>query len=173
MNLATPIENLKYVGKTYQPKLKKLGIKTIKDLLWHFPMRYDDWRDRGKVKDVKPNEKISLIGKVVNIENKRIFPRRMVLTRASIEDETGKVNAVWYNQPFLVSTIKPGKLISVSGKIKLDKYGVYFQNPAYEIISEKNKNFNFTNRGAAAPNIGEIGDESESSLDPFRGLLPD
>ncbi len=134
MNLETPIENLRYVGKIYQPRLKKLGIKTIKDLLWHFPVRYDDWRDRGKVKDVKPNEKISLIGEVVNIENRRIFPRRMILTTASIEDETGKIKAVWYNQPFLVSAIKPGKMISVSGKVKLDKYGTYLQNPAYEMV---------------------------------------
>ena len=72
MRLDTSIENLKYVGKIYQPRLKKLGIKTIKDLLWHFPVRYEDWRDRGKIKDIKPNEKISLIGKVVNIENKRM-----------------------------------------------------------------------------------------------------
>ncbi len=134
MNLATPIENLKYVGKIYLPKLGKLNIKTIKDLLYHFPVRYDDWTDQGKVEDIKPNEKISLIGKVVNIENKRIFPRRMVLTTASIEDETGKVKAVWYNQPFLVNSIKPGKLVSLSGKVKLDKYGTYLQNPAYEML---------------------------------------
>lgn len=136
MNLETPIENLRYVGKNYLPRLKKLGIKTIKDLLWHFPMRYEDWTESGKVEDIKPNEKISLIGKVASIENKRIFPRRIVLTKASIEDETGKVNAIWYNQPFLVNTIKPGKLISVSGKVKLDKYGVYLQNPAYEMVKD-------------------------------------
>lgn len=136
MILDTPIENLKYVGKIYQPKLKKLGIKTIKDLLWHFPQRYEDWTEIGKVSDIKPNEKISLIGKVVSIENKRIFPRRLILTTASIEDDTGKVKAVWYNQPFLVNSIKPGKLISVSGKVKLDKYGVYLQNPSYEMVKE-------------------------------------
>ncbi|MBI2003806.1 MAG: ATP-dependent DNA helicase RecG [Parcubacteria group bacterium] len=143
MNLATPIENLKYV-KNYLPQLKKLGIKTIKDLLWHFPQRYEDWRERGKAEDVKPNEKISLIGKVAGIENKRIFPRRMVLTTASIEDETGKVKAVWYNQPFLANTLKPGKLVSVSGKVKLDKYGVYLQNPAYEVL--KNDQFTIFNQ---------------------------
>ncbi len=137
MTLDTPIENLKYVGKTYLPRLKKLGVKTIKDLLYHFPARYEDWREQGKIEDIKPNEKISLIGKVANIENKRIFPRRMVLTTALIEDETGKVKAVWYNQPFLVSTIKPGRLISLSGKVKLDKYGVYLQNPAYEMVKSE------------------------------------
>ncbi|MEK7659490.1 MAG: ATP-dependent DNA helicase RecG [Patescibacteria group bacterium] len=140
MNLNTPIENLRYVGEVYLPKLHRLGIKSVKDLLWHFPQRYEDWTESGKVEDVKPNEKISLIGKVVSIENKRIFPRRIVLTRALIEDETGKVNAVWYNQPFLVNSIKPGKLISVSGKVKLDKYGVYLQNPAYEIIKSPASN---------------------------------
>ena len=84
MNFSTPIENLRYVGKTYLPKLRKLGIKTVKDLLWHFPQRYEDWTESGKAEDVKPNEKISLIGRVADIENKRIFPRRIVLTRASI-----------------------------------------------------------------------------------------
>jgi len=155
MNLATPIENLKYVGKNYLPQLKKLGIKTVKDLLWHFPQRYEDWRERGKAEDVKPNEKISLIGKVANIENKRIFPKRMVLTTASIEDETGKVKAVWYNQPFLVNTLKPGKLVSVSGKVKLDKYGVYLQNPAYEVMKHETWNM-----------------KQEESLKHTAGLIP-
>ncbi|TSC90635.1 MAG: ATP-dependent DNA helicase RecG [Parcubacteria group bacterium Gr01-1014_2] len=155
MNLETPIENLRYVGKIYQPRLKKLGIKTIRDLLWHFPMRYDDWTERGKVEDIKPNQKISLIGKVASIENKRIFPRRMILTTASIEDETGKVKAVWYNQPFLVNTIKPEKFISLSGKVKLDKYGVYLQNPAYEVLkNDQFSIFNFqSNSKSQIPNL--------------------
>ncbi len=140
MNLATPVENLKYARKNYLPQLKRLGIKTVKDLLWHFPIRYDDWTERGKVKDIRPNEKISLIGKVVSVENQRAFRRRIILTNASIEDETGQINAIWYNQPFLVHTIKPGKLISVSGKVKLDKYGVYLQNPAYEIMKHETLN---------------------------------
>ena len=168
MILETPIENLKYVGKVYQPKFKKLGIKTVRDLLWHFPQRYQDWTETGRIEDIKPNEKISLIGEVVNIENRRIFPRRMNITTASIQDETGKIKAVWYNQPFLVGSIKPGKLISVSGKVKLDKYGTYLQNPSYEMISEKNRNF--ASRGAAAPRMGEIGEESEGGSDPLRGL---
>lgn len=158
MNLETPIENLKYVGKTYLPRLKKLGIKTVKDLLYHFPARYEDWREQGKIENIKPNEKISLIGKVAKIENKRIFPRRMVLTTASIEDETGSVKAVWYNQPFLVSSIKPGKLISVSGKVKLDKYGVYLQNPAYEMVRESQQ---FTTN-----------DLQQSKLKHTAGLIP-
>lgn len=151
MHLDTPVEKLRYVGKVYQPRLKKLGIKTIKDLLWHFPQRYEDWTESGKVKDIKPNEKISLIGKIVNIENKRIFPRRMVLTRASIEDETGKINAVWYNQPFLVNTIKPGKFISLSGNVKLDKYGVYLQNPSYEMVKSFTQETNFRHTAGLIP----------------------
>ena len=162
MNLATPVENLRYVGKVYQPRLKKLGIKTIKDLLWHFPMRYEDWTATAKIEQVKPNEKISLIGKVTSIENRRIFPRRMVLTTASIEDETGKVKAVWYNQPFLVNTIKPEKFISLSGKVKLDKYGVYLQNPAYEILKFQNPNDKFQINSKA----------QNSNLKHTGGLIP-
>jgi len=140
MDLNTPIEKLRYVGKTYLPRLHKLGVKTVEDLLWHFPQRYEDWTESGKVEDIKPNEKISLIGKVADIENQRVFRRRLILTTASIEDETGKIKAVWYNQPFLVNTIKTGKLISVSGKVKLDKYGVYLQNPSYEMVRQEIKN---------------------------------
>ncbi|MEK7579660.1 MAG: ATP-dependent DNA helicase RecG [Patescibacteria group bacterium] len=151
MNLETPIENLRYAGKNYLPKLKKLGIKTIKDLLWHFPARYDDWTESGKVEDIKPNEKISIIGKVAKIENKRIFPRRMVLTTASIEDETGRVKAVWYNQPFLVNTIKPGKLFSLSGKVKSDKYGMYLQNPAYEMVKSEIRDDNLKHTAGLIP----------------------
>jgi len=136
MKLNTSVENLRYVGQKYSKKLNKLGIKTIEHLLWHFPIRYEDWSEQTTVEEIKPGQKVSIIGKIVSIENKRSFRRRMILTTASVEDKTGKINAIWYNQPFLAARLKPGLTISLSGNVKLDRYGLYFQNPGYEVIRD-------------------------------------
>lgn len=134
VKLDTPIEKLRYVGEKYRRKLNKLGIRTIEDLLRHFPIRYEDWSEQVMIDQIKPGQKVSIIGKIVSIENKRSFRKRMILTTASVEDKTGKINAIWYNQPFLAARLKPGLTVSLSGNVKLDRYGLYLQNPGYELI---------------------------------------
>lgn len=143
LNLNIPIEKLKYVGHNSAKRLAKLGIKTVKDLLWHFPLRYEDFREKFPIADLKPNQKASAIGRVLSIENKRSPKRRMILTNALIEDKTGQIKAIWYNQPFLVNIIKPNIILSLSGNIKLDKYGLYFQNPVYEVIKSEFNDLKF------------------------------
>lgn len=143
LNLNIPIEKLKYVGHNSAKRLAKLGIKTVKDLLWHFPLRYEDFREKFPIADLKPNQKASAIGRVLSIENKRSPKRRIILTNALIEDKTGQIKAIWYNQPFLVNIIKPNIILSLSGNIKLDKYGLYFQNPAYEVIKSEFNDLKF------------------------------
>lgn len=136
--LDTPVEKLKYVGPRFLPKLKKLGIKNIRDLLYHFPIRYEDYTETVKISDLEVNRKISLVAKVSDIENKRAWKKRMVITNALLEDETGSIKATWFNQPYLVNTLKAGGIFSFSGKVSLGKQGAYLSHPSYErIYSQK------------------------------------
>ena len=64
MNLSNPIENLPHVGSTYQKRLKKLGIKTVGDLLFHFPHRYEDFSNIIPISEVKLGEIASIQGKI-------------------------------------------------------------------------------------------------------------
>jgi ATP-dependent DNA helicase RecG len=135
MKLETPIENLAGVGPKFQKKLKKLGIKTVKDLLFHFPHRYEDFSNLVKVSQLKEGENFSLKGWILQIKNWQTWKKRMNLTQAIFADETGTVKVVWFNQPFLKKILKKGDFVCLAGNLVRDKHGVYLSNPYFEKIS--------------------------------------
>ncbi|MBZ9572078.1 ATP-dependent DNA helicase RecG [Patescibacteria group bacterium] len=137
MNLSTPIESLPRVGPRYQKRLKKLGIKTIDDLLFHFPHRYEDFSKIIPIAKVKLNETCCIQGKILEIENTRTWKKRMILTQAIIEDESGAIKVVWFNQPYLIKVLKPKGFVCLAGKVVLGDKGIYLSNPTYEKISKK------------------------------------
>jgi ATP-dependent DNA helicase RecG len=136
LSLETSIENLAYVGTKNAPRLKKLGIKTVRNLLWHFPFRYDDFSQKIAIADIgEAGETVSIIGTVTEIKNTIAWRRRMSITDATIEDETGWIHAIWFHQPYLERTLAVGSVVSLSGKVARDKKGIYLSNPSYEKIS--------------------------------------
>lgn len=140
--LDAPIQDLKYFGPVAIKKLAKLKIKTIRDLLYHFPSRYEDFSEFVPISSAKPGSRATVRGMILNSKNIRIFRRNIVLTEVIIEDDTGAVKSVWFNQPYLLNQFKPGRLINLSGKVVTSKGRLCFSNPAYEIVGygeQKNK----------------------------------
>jgi len=137
MDLETPIEKVPRITSVYQKRLKKLGIKTISDLIFHFPAKYQDFSKITKIKDAKLNETVCLKGKILEIKNRTTFVKRMVLTEALLQDDTGAIKVVWFNQPYLTKNIKQGDTVCLAGKISLGDKGAYLSSPSYERISSK------------------------------------
>ena len=136
MDLATPIQNLSGIGPVFQKKLKKLGIKTVDDLLFHFPHRYEDFSNVKKISQLKINENCCIGGKILGIETSRTWKKGLSLTKAVAQDDTGAIEAVWFNQPYLTKVLKQGDLVYLAGKTTLGKHGFYLSNPAYEKSSD-------------------------------------
>ncbi|MEK9158031.1 MAG: ATP-dependent DNA helicase RecG [Patescibacteria group bacterium] len=132
MDLSLPIEKLRNVGTRNLPRLHKLGIKTVRDLLWHFPARYEDYSRIVPIEDLVANEKATIQGQITKVDSHRIFPRRLTITEAYIEDESGTIKAVWFNQPYIANTLIEGTRVSLAGTVKLDKHGLYIASPSYE-----------------------------------------
>ncbi len=132
MNFSTPIEKIPKVGPVFQKKLKRLGIKTVQDLLFHFPHRYEDFSNLIPISKIKINETCTLQGKILEIENNRTWKKRMILTQAIVEDKTGAIKVIWFNQPYLTRTLKSGDNVFLSGKTTIGKNGVFLTNPVYE-----------------------------------------
>src|SRR3989344_8596412 len=97
MNLSTKIEELPKIGASYSKKLKKFGIKTIQDLLFHFPARYDDFSQIIKISDArhKLGQTVCMQGKIIEIKNYHTQKKWMSMTEAVIEDQTGEIKAIW------------------------------------------------------------------------------
>ncbi len=90
-------------------------------------------------------------GKITDIRTFRAFRRKMMLTQATIEDETGKIKALWFNQPYLINTLKKGTFACLAGKVKGKKSSKYLSNPAYEKIPENFDNGDLTHTGRLIP----------------------
>jgi len=134
-SLETQIEEMTRVGKTTARYMKKLGIITVSDLIYHFPFRYDDFSSLVKINELRPNQIVTIQGKIILINNRRAARRRMTITEALIEDETGTIKVIWFNQPFLTKNLKPGNDVFISGKVEFDRLGLQFVSPAYEKIT--------------------------------------
>ena len=128
-----PIKDLPGIGRYYSQKLKRLDIKTVEDLVYHFPFRYDDFSKIETIGNVKEGEKLSIQGIVWQIKNIRT-PRGKFVTTATVADQSGTIEVIWFNQPFLTKNIKAGMQISLSGKVDLNSNRLRLISPAYEII---------------------------------------
>ncbi|MFA5355398.1 MAG: ATP-dependent DNA helicase RecG [Candidatus Paceibacterota bacterium] len=136
MNFSTPIEQLPKVGPQYQKKLKRLGIKTVGQLLFHFPHRYEDYSSIVPISQVEIGQTVSIKGRIEDIKNIRTFRKRMMLTQATVADESGKLKVMWFNQHYLVNTLKKGDLVFLAGKMNTKPGSKYLSAPAYEKIPE-------------------------------------
>lgn len=137
LDIKTSIAKLPLVGPVYLARLHKVGIEKVEDLLYYFPFRYDDFSDIRKIADVGVGEVVSIMGKILDIQNIRTRKRRMYLTQAIIEDDTGAIKAVWFNQPYITENLKKGVNVSLSGKITYAKEGLQLSSPAYETLGSK------------------------------------
>ena len=134
MNLKTTISALTRVGKTAAKRLKNLGLETVEDLIFYFPFRYEDFSLIKKIRDLTPNEPVTIRGKIQLIANRRSFRKRKILTEALVGDETGSVKVIWFNQPYLTKTLQVGDWVYLSGQ--LDETRFQFISPEYERVRD-------------------------------------
>ncbi len=137
IKLSNSVSEIRGIGPRYLKYLEKLEIKTIKDLLWYFPFRYEDFSKIKKINEIKPEEKCSIIGVVKKINVRRTFRKKMIIIEAIIEDSTGQIIAIWFNQIYLLKNIPLGATLSLSGKAKRRGKKLILSSPSYEIISKQ------------------------------------
>ena len=151
------LESLKGIGPYYQKKLVKLRLKTVRDLLRHFPSRYEDFSNLKKINEINVDDVCSVFGRLEKIKTRKSFKKRLFITEATLSDQTGQINIVWFGQPFLMRSLKAGILVIVSGKVtqkptSAGSYGqryaggfgkasavkdnkIFFQSPVFEVVS--------------------------------------
>ncbi|RJR16563.1 ATP-dependent DNA helicase RecG, partial [Candidatus Microgenomates bacterium] len=133
MDWHTPIRYVPLVGPVYEKKLLKLEIETVADLLWHKPLRFDDYSRMPKLNSISDGETVTLIGQVISAKN--VYTRsRKQIQYVTVTDETGIAEAVWFNQPFIITGLRPGMQVALAGKAQREAREVSFKGPQYEII---------------------------------------
>lgn len=157
ITLQTAVEKIPRVGTAYAKRLKKFGIKTVQDLLFYFPARYDDFSEIISISQAKNKlgEVACVQGEIVEIETSPSLYGRMAITKAVVQDRTAQINVMWFNQPYLEKSLKENDFICLAGKVSLGKEGLFFNSPAYERINEIGENEELTHTGRIVPVYSE------------------
>lgn len=135
MNLNSPIGDLPKVGPILTRKFEKLGINTVEDLFYHVPARYLDYSLVTTISKLRPDEIATIHTKIVSIKN--IYSKRgLKMQIGSVEDATGKISVIWFNQPYLIKTLYPGRMVSLSGKVGFFSRKLTLTSPDFEILSD-------------------------------------
>ncbi len=119
------------VGGAYAQRLARLDIKRVEDLLYHFPFRYTDYSLISSINKIQAGEIVTIKGRVISIKNQYLRGGRKI-QRAQIDDGTGKIQIIWFNQPFLIRTIKAGEEYRFSGKADWFGRQLVMTSPQYE-----------------------------------------
>jgi len=136
MDLNSPIEGNFRLIEPQKKALKKLGIKTIEDLLYHFPVRYGDTSEKRNIGNLIEGEKAVVFGKISGLKTSKSFKSKIPMSEAWIEDESGKIKAVWFHQPYIAKMIHENAYVRADGKVSDRKGELYFSNPKIETIAK-------------------------------------
>ncbi len=131
VHLSTSVAALPGIGATSAKDLHELDIRTVRDLLWYFPFRYDDFSVVKPIGSLRHDETVTVHGKIRTIDSREAKSRRMILVEAIVEDETGSVKVTWFNQAYLLKTLRSGMEISLAGRVD-NRFGCTLVNPVWE-----------------------------------------
>lgn len=121
------------IGSKRLELFAKLGIETMRDLLFFLPREYKDFSEITPCAALEEGDACALVR--IAAEPRVYSPRRgMSILTAKANDETGKVDLVWYNQPYMKKNIQIGEVYMVFGKVDRTQYGRRFLNPSIEPI---------------------------------------
>ncbi len=136
--MGAPVTDAVGVGDKRAKDLENLGIETVRDLLFHFPRRIEDRREVKKIRELEDGDEFTVVGTVEGTT--MIQPRRnLKLVKAAVNDDTGTLYGIWYNQPWINNQLNKGKKIAIYGKTQREYGKLQMENPVWEPASKKNK----------------------------------
>ncbi len=131
LTLSTTVDRVHMIGLVYARRLAKLQIATIEDLLTYPPFRYNDYSLVVPIRSLQAGEEVTVQGVVTAFAND-LTKNWKRIQKATITDDTGSLEAIWFNQPFLEKTIRVGSKVSLSGKVEWFGHSLVLNSPEYE-----------------------------------------
>ncbi len=136
IDLSIPLKDIKGIPKNTSSKLETIDIKTVGDLIFHTPARYEDYAHPTPISEIQFGKSYVIRGIVSKLYYKRIPGRRLSMTEAIIKDHSGVIRAVWFNQPYIRYGFSEGMDLFVSGKISRNKNGLFLASPSHRKADE-------------------------------------
>lgn len=133
MNLNSPLSEAIRILPAHRKALEKLGLNTIEDLLYHFPVRYGDTKEIKYIDSLVIGEEATVYGTITGLKTSKAFVKKIAMSEAVLTDETGRIKIVWFHQPYIAKMLHEGATVRVEGKVSERKGELYFSNPKAEV----------------------------------------
>ena len=146
LELSDDVTLLKGVWQKLLPRLHKLDVKTVGDLVHLFPARHNDFANIRTVSQLVPGDNQTAILTVW--EAQQTMLGRQKSTQAVLGDETGNIRATWFNMPWIAQQLKHGVQVVLSGKVNIFRGNLVFEAPEYEILDDRD---NLVHTGRLVP----------------------
>jgi ATP-dependent DNA helicase RecG len=136
--LGTPLQFLKGVGPRRAADLERAGLLTVEDLLYRFPLRYEDRSRLQTIASLRAGRAASVAGRVLACGLRSTRRPGFKIFEAAIDDATGSLRAVWLNQPFLKEIFARGQQVVLYGLVEMrGSASLQITNPQYEILDDE------------------------------------
>jgi ATP-dependent DNA helicase RecG len=132
LSLNTSVDKIYGIGPKAFTELKKLNILTVKDLLSYFPFRWEDWTQISPVRGLRSGQVVTIKAKIVDIVHTRSSRKGVSILTAVLQSNSDKIEAVWFNQPFLFRILRKGTEWYFHGKIGFFNRVKILQSPLFE-----------------------------------------
>jgi len=133
--LDSPVAVVKGVAAGSASKLSKLGVQTVRDLIYFFPRRHMDYSQRKTISELVVGEEQTILANVWESRMTRLGIQKG--TEVIVGDETGNIRAVWFNQPYLAKNFHTNTQVVLSGRVSQFKGNKVFESPEWELVEDK------------------------------------
>src|SRR3989338_9053564 len=112
--------------------LRRLGIATVRDLLYHFPVRYDQAGGEAAITGLVAGESATIFGTIRKLDTRRSWKRKIPVGEAVITDGSGSIKVMWFHQPYLAKKFSEGQFVKAVGTVGGKDGKPYLANPHVE-----------------------------------------
>lgn len=135
MQLSTPLNDLYRLTDIQKAALRRLGLHTVRDLLFHFPFRYEEGGNETTIAGLQSGTEAAIVGTLTKLETKKAWRSKIPMSQGFLNDSTGKLKVMWFNQPYIAKMWQEGTPVKATGKISGKDGKIYMTNPHLERIS--------------------------------------
>jgi ATP-dependent DNA helicase RecG len=134
-SLDSPITVIRGISTNLATRFGRLGVKTVRDLLYFFPHRHLDYSQRKPISQLAEGKEETIVANVWEAREVNIGGRRS--TEATVGDDTGNVRVVWFNNPYLAKKLTTNSRVVISGRVGLYKGRHVFESPEWEPLEDR------------------------------------
>lgn len=135
LGLDAPVTSIKGVSSVVSTRLARLGVKTIRDLLYFFPRRHLDYSQQRTISELEIDKEQTILATVWESHVTKLGSLRS--TEVILGDGTGNVRAIWFNQPFLAKNFRTNDVVVISGRVTEFRGQKVFEAPEWELLKDK------------------------------------